>query len=103
VEELSAGAGCDDAPHSWRVGCPADRDIEAKKFSDPLLAVIDREPVPFSELVEAGRKLAAVLVTHRLPVILNSDGPWSGVWDLEKLTDSEAVAWGTWVAKKARQ
>jgi len=85
------------------VGCPADRDIEAKKFSDPLLAVIDREPVPFSELVEAGRKLAAVLVTHRLPVILNSDGPWSGVWDLEKLTDSEAVAWGMWVAKKARQ
>jgi hypothetical protein len=42
-------------------------------------------------------------VTHRLPVILNSDGPWSGVWDLEKLTDSEAVAWGMWVAKKARQ
>jgi hypothetical protein len=69
----------------------------------PLLAAIDGEPVPFSELVESGRMLAAVLVTHQLPVILNSDGPWSGVWDLEKLTDSEAVAWGMWVAKKARQ
>jgi hypothetical protein len=47
--------------------------------------------------------IAAVLVTHRLPVILNSDGPWSGVWDLEQLTDGEAVAWGMWVATKARQ
>jgi hypothetical protein len=55
----------------------------------PLLAAMDGEPVPYSELVEAGRMLAAVLVTHRLPVILNSDGPWSGVWDLEKLTDTK--------------
>jgi hypothetical protein len=47
--------------------------------------------------------IAAVLVTHRLPVILNSDGPRSGVWDLEQLTDGEAVAWGMWVATKARQ
>lgn len=90
-------------PHSSRVGCPADREIEGKKFSDPLLAAMDGEPVPDSELVEAGRMIAAVLVTHRLPVILNSDGPWSGVWDLEQLTDGEAVAWGMWVATKARQ
>ena len=69
----------------------------------PFLAAMDGEPVPYGELVEAGRKIAAVLVTHKLPVILNSDGPWSGVWDLERLTDSEAVAWGMWVAKKARQ
>jgi hypothetical protein len=65
----------------------------------PLLAAMDGEPVPYSELVEAGRMLAAVLVTHRLPVILNSDG----VWDLEQLTDAEAVAWGMWVARKTRQ
>jgi hypothetical protein len=35
----------------------------------PLLAVMDGEPVPYSELVEAGRMIAAALVTHRLPVI----------------------------------
>jgi hypothetical protein len=69
----------------------------------PLLAAMDGERVPYGELVEAGRMIAAVLVNHRLPVILNSDGPWSGVWDLEQLTDDEAVAWGMWVATKARQ
>jgi hypothetical protein len=60
----------------------------------PLLAAMGGKPVPYGALVEAGRKIAAVLVTHRLPVILNSDGPWSGEWDLEQLTDEEAVAWG---------
>ena len=69
----------------------------------PLLAAMDGEVVPYRELVEAGRMIAAVLVTHKLPVILNSDGPWSGVWDLERLTDDEAVAWGMWVAKRTRQ
>jgi hypothetical protein len=69
----------------------------------PLLAAMDGKHVPYAELVEAGRKIAAVLVTHKLPVILNSDGPWSGVWDLKQLTDDEAVAWGMWVATKARQ
>ena len=36
-------------------------------------------------------------------VLYISDGPWSGVWDLEQLTDGEAVAWGMWVATKTRQ
>src|SRR5918996_2648331 len=35
LEERSAGAGWDDTPTPGRVGCPADREIEGKKFSDP--------------------------------------------------------------------
>jgi hypothetical protein len=35
LEEGSAGAGWDDTPTLGRVGCPADREIEGKKFSDP--------------------------------------------------------------------
>jgi hypothetical protein len=46
--------------------------------------------------------IAAVLVTNGMPVILNGEGHWSGVWDLDQLTDEEAVAWGMWVATKAR-
>jgi hypothetical protein len=30
------------------------------------------------------------------------DGHLAGVWDLERMTDDEAVAWGLWVAMKVR-
>jgi hypothetical protein len=90
-------------PHSREGGMPRWRRDRREAVLQPLLAAMDGKPVPHSELVEAGRKIAAVLVTHGRPVILNSDGPWSGVWDLERLTDSEAVAWGMWVAKRVRQ
>jgi hypothetical protein len=65
-------------------GLPRRQRDRREEVLRPLLAAMDGEPVPYSELVEAGRMIAAVLVTHRLPVILNSDGPWSGVWDLER-------------------
>src|ERR671919_196444 len=90
-------------PHSWEGGMPRRQRDRREEVLRPLLAAMDGEPVPYSELVEAGRMIAAVLVTHRLPVILNSDGAWSGVWDLEQRPEEEAVAWGMGVAKKAPQ
>lgn len=69
----------------------------------PFLAAMRGAQVPWAELVEAGRKVAAVLVAHGRPVTLCADGPWAGVWDLERLTDDEAVAWGMWVASKVKR
>lgn len=68
----------------------------------PFLTVLAGTPVPHAELVAAGRRMAEVMVTHGRPITLCADGKWAGVWDLECLTDDEAVAWGAWVAMKIR-
>lgn len=68
----------------------------------PFLTVLDGDPVPHAELVAAGRRMAGALVAHGRPVTLCADDRWAGVWDLERLTDDEAVAWGLWVAMKVR-
>jgi hypothetical protein len=41
--------------------------------------------------------LAAPLVSQGKPFSLRADGPLEGVWNLERLTDDEAVIWGIWV------
>ena len=69
----------------------------------PLLALLRGEPVPYVDLVAAGRKLAGALVRGDRPLSVSTDGPWAGVWNLEELTDGEAVAWGMWVATRARR
>lgn len=66
----------------------------------PFLKVLEGTPVALSELVAEGRRMARVLVAHGLPVTLCADDHWAGVWDLERLTDSEAASWGLWVAMK---
>jgi hypothetical protein len=68
----------------------------------PFLECLDGKPTPKADLVAAGRKLARGLILRDRPLILIGDGTWAGVWDLEKLTDSEAVAWGFWIATKVR-
>jgi hypothetical protein len=42
------------------------------------------------------------MVAHGRPITLCADGQWAGVWNLECLTDDEAVAWGMGVAMKIR-
>jgi hypothetical protein len=48
-------------------GMPRRQRDRREEVLRPLLAAMEGEPVPYSELVEAGRMIAAVLVTHRLP------------------------------------
>jgi hypothetical protein len=69
----------------------------------PFLACLDGEPTPKADLVSAGRRLARGLVLRGRSVIICEDGPWTGVWDLDRLTDEEAVAWGLCVATKVRR
>jgi hypothetical protein len=66
----------------------------------PFRTVLEGTPVPLSELVAGGRRMAAALVAHGRPVTLCADDHWAGVWDLERLTDGEAASWGLWVAMK---
>jgi hypothetical protein len=79
------------------------REMDRREVLAPLLAAMDGKEVPRAELVEAGRKLAGALVAHGHPVTLIGSGPCTGVWELDRLTDDEAIAWGMWVAGKARQ
>jgi hypothetical protein len=67
----------------------------------PFLAVLRGAVVPYRELVRAGRMIAGALVSQGKPVAFCMDTHWAGVWDLERLTDSEAVDWGLWVATQA--
>ena len=67
---------------------------------DPLLKALEGEAIPRSEVIEASRLVAAALVTNGRPITLWGEGPWAGVWDLERLTDDEAVAWGLWLATR---
>jgi hypothetical protein len=64
----------------------------------PFLTVLDGTPVPHAELVAGGRRMVA----HGRPLTLCADDHWAGVWDPERPTDDEAVAWGLWVAMKVR-
>jgi hypothetical protein len=68
----------------------------------PFLTLLDGTPVPLAELVAGGRRMAEVPVAHGRPVTLCADDHWAGVWDLERLTDDEAVSWGLWVVMKTR-
>jgi hypothetical protein len=68
----------------------------------PFLTVLDGQVVPYRELVSAGRRIAHALVANGWPVVLCGEDQWAGVWDLERLTDGEAVKWGLWVAAMAR-
>jgi hypothetical protein len=69
----------------------------------PFLDVLDGTPVPHEELVSAGRKLAEILVARGKSLILSLKGEWAGVWDLERLTDEEAIAWGLRVGMKVKE
>jgi hypothetical protein len=66
----------------------------------PFLAVLEGTVVPYTELVNAGRMIAAALVAQGKPLAVSTDPDWAGVWDLERLTDREAVEWGLWVATR---
>jgi hypothetical protein len=66
-----------------------------------LVTFLEGKPVPYQELVAAGRRLAQALVSRGHSIILCGESEWVGVWDLERLTDGEAVDWGLWVARKA--
>jgi hypothetical protein len=71
-------------------------------FLQPFVTALRGNPVPYDDLVEAGRRLATIQIAQGKPVTLVTDGPWAGVWDLERLTDEEVVAWGMWAAAKLR-
>jgi hypothetical protein len=68
----------------------------------PLFAFLEGKPVAYLELVAAGRSLAHSLISRGVSTIACDEDEWAGVWDLERLTDADAVDWGLWVAKKAR-
>jgi hypothetical protein len=68
----------------------------------PLFAVLGGRFVPYEDVVGASRKLAAALVSRGKPYSLCADGALAGVWNLERLTDDEAVVWGIWVTLRIR-
>jgi hypothetical protein len=70
---------------------------------EPFLRVLDGRTVPYRDLVSAGRRIAHALVAQGWPVVLCGESHWAGVWNLEWLTDREAVDWGLWVAAMARR
>jgi hypothetical protein len=67
----------------------------------PFVQVLTGTPVPYRELIAAGRSIADALVARGRTVSISGDDHWAGVWDLERLTDAEAVDWGLWVAYRA--
>jgi hypothetical protein len=69
---------------------------------EPLWAVLEGRFVPYGDVVNASRKVAAALISRGKPFSLSGPGALAGVWDLERLTDDEAVAWGVWVAIRLR-
>jgi hypothetical protein len=69
----------------------------------PFLDFLDGESVLPETLVAAGRTLAEGLVKSGHPVFLCGDGPWQGVWVLDRLTDVQAITWGLWVATRVRR
>jgi hypothetical protein len=68
----------------------------------PFLDVLDGTPVLRDELVSAGRRLAEILVARGKSLFLSVEDQWAGVWDLERLTDGEAIAWGLRVGMKVK-
>jgi hypothetical protein len=82
---------------------PLPGQVRRRGFLRPFLAFLDGEPTQTADLVAAGRILARIVVDQDRPVIVCGDGAWAGVWDLEQLTDTEAVTWGLWIAMKVRR
>lgn len=74
--------------------------MENRNLRDPFWAVLQGRPAQHEDLIEASRRLAAVLIGAGKPISIASHGPWAGVWDLERLTDAESVAWGMWAARR---
>jgi hypothetical protein len=66
------------------------------------MAVLGGRLVPYEDVVKASRKVAAALISRGNPFSLCADGSLAGVWDLERLTDDEAVVWGVWVTMRIR-
>lgn len=66
---------------------------------DQLIAALHGEPIPYAQLVAAGGEVASVFLAGGLRVSICAEGPTQGVWDLERLTDDETVAWAMWVAE----
>jgi hypothetical protein len=79
----------------------AREEIDRGAILQPFLTVLKGTPVPYSELVAGGRSIAGALVARGRTVAISGDDHWAGVWDLERLTDAEAVDWGLWVAYRA--
>jgi hypothetical protein len=67
---------------------------------EPFLGVLEGSIVPYAELVHAGRLIARAMVALGRPIVISAEDTWAGVWDLERLTDREAVAWGFWVVSR---
>jgi hypothetical protein len=78
------------------------REASRRDILRPFFSALEGGPAPYGELVASGRMLAQALVTSGRPISICEDNHWAGVWDLERLTDDEAVAWGLWVAMKAQ-
>jgi hypothetical protein len=70
---------------------PLQGQVSRRGFLRPFLAFLDGEPTQTADLVAAGRILARIMVDQGRAVIICGDGAWAGVWDLEQLTDTEAV------------
>jgi hypothetical protein len=70
------------------------RQLDREEVLRPLQRVLAGEPVPYGDLVQAGRMIAAALVNHGGSLSIIRDGPWAGVWDLERLTDDESTSTG---------
>jgi hypothetical protein len=79
------------------------RQLDREQVLRPLRRALAGEPVPHAELVRAGRMVAAALVRHDRTLSIKSDGPWAGVWNLDRLSHEEAVARGMWVATEVRR
>jgi hypothetical protein len=69
------------------------REVSRRDILHPFLSVLEGGPARYGELVASGRMLAQALVTSGRPISICEDYPWAGVWDLERLTDGEAVDW----------
>jgi hypothetical protein len=76
--------------------------VRRRELLRPFASFLEGEPTQAADMVAAGRILARVLIEHGRPVIVCGDGGWAGVWNLERLTDTEAVSWGLWVTMKVR-
>jgi hypothetical protein len=79
------------------------RKVGPGDLMQPLVRALEGKPVPYVDVVRSGRLIAAALVQQGRPVSISGEGHWAGVWDLNRLSDEEAAAWGMWVATKVRR
>jgi len=77
--------------------------VDRRDPVQPLVRALEGRPVPYIEVVRSGRLIAAALVKRGRPVSMSGEGPSAGVWDLDRLSDEKAAAWGMWVATKVRR